>query len=77
MSKTQWQVLTAIALEEMVYTPTSKEFIRKHHLGSGPTVLRALEYLVKRELVYKYISKEERNYYQVYDIILMRWIQKK
>jgi uncharacterized protein len=76
MSSYQWQVLTAIAQEGYVYAPTAKEFLQKHNLGSGASVLRALEYLVSRELVYQYLTDKGEKYYQVYDIILMRWIQK-
>ena len=77
MTKSQWQVLSAIAAEGMVFSPTASEFIRKYDLGSGPSVLRALEYLLKRELTYQYLTGDGKSYYQVYDIILMRWLQKK
>ncbi|KXK31005.1 MAG: Archaeal ATPase [Bacteroidetes bacterium OLB12] len=77
MSKYQWQVLTAIALEGKVYQATSKEFITHHKLGSSSSVLRALEFLTSRELVYQYLEDNGRAYYEIYDIILMRWLQKK
>jgi uncharacterized protein len=77
MTKSQWMVLSAIATEGLVFSPTSRAFIRKYNLGSGPSVLRALEYLVKRELVYQYLTEVGESYYQVYDLILMRWLQKK
>lgn len=76
MQKFQWKLLEAIALEGMVFAPTSGEFLRKNGLSSGPTVLRALKYLTDRELVYQYIAKNGAKYYQIYDIILMRWLQK-
>ena len=77
MTKTQWWVLSAIAQEGVVYSPTSGEFIRRHNLGSGPAVLRALEYLLKRELVYNYPDETGKGYYEIYDLVLMRWLQKK
>lgn len=77
MTKSQWQVLSAIAVEGLVFSPTASDFIRKYDLGSGPSVLRALEYLLRRELTYQYLTGEGKSYYQVYDIILMRWLQKK
>lgn len=77
MSKYQWQVLTAIAIEGMVFAPTAQDFLKKYELGSGPSVLRAMEYLLSRELVYQYFLDNGQKYYQVYDIILMRWLQKK
>ncbi|MBL7860407.1 MAG: ATP-binding protein [Cyclobacteriaceae bacterium] len=77
MSKYQWQVLTAIALEGKVYQTTSKDFITRHKLGSSASVLRALEFLTSRELVYQYLEDTGKSYYEIYDIILMRWLQKK
>ncbi len=77
MSKYQWQVLTAIALEGNVFQLTAKEFITKYKLGSSASVLRALEFLTSRELVYQYINDAGKSYYEIYDIILMRWLQKK
>lgn len=77
MSKYQWQVLTAIALEGRVYQTTSKDFITRHKLGSSASVLRALEFLTSRELVYQYLEDAGKSYYEIYDIILMRWLQKK
>lgn len=77
MTKMQWRVLSAFALEGIVYSPTSKDFIQKYLLGSGSGVLRALDYLIKRELVYKYLNENGDAYYEVYDLILMRWLQKK
>jgi AAA+ ATPase superfamily predicted ATPase len=77
MQKFQWQVLAAIAMEGMVFTPTGGEFLKQYDLPSGAAVLRALKYLTDRELVYEYLTEEGKNYYQVYDIILMRWLQKK
>lgn len=77
MSKYQWQVLISIAIEGMVYAPTAKNFLKRYDLGSGPSVLRALEYLLSREIVYQYLTDNGEKYFQVYDIILMRWLQKK
>lgn len=77
MSRYQWQVLTAIALEGKVYHTTSKDFITRHKLGSSASVLRALEFLTSRELVYQYLEDTGKSYYEIYDIILMRWLQKK
>ena len=77
MQKFQWQVLAAIAMEGMVFTPTGSEFLKQYDLTSGPAVLRALKYLTDTELVYEYLTEKGENYYQVYDIILMRWLQKK
>lgn len=77
MTRHQWKLLTAIAVEGKVYQPTSKEFIAKYELGTSASVLRALSYLTERELVYQYADSDAKNYYEIYDIVLMRWLQKK
>ena len=77
MSKYQWRLLTAIALEGKVFQLTSREFITKYDLGSSASVLRGLEFLTTRELVYQYPDDAGKSYYEIYDIVLMRWLQKK
>jgi hypothetical protein len=77
MSKYQWRILTAIALEGKVYQATSKDFITRYNLGSSASVLRALEFLTSCELVYQYMDEVGKSYYEIYDMILMRWLQKK
>lgn len=77
MTRHQWKLLAAIAVEGKVYQPTSKEFIAKYELGTSASVLRALSYLTERELVYQYADSNAKNYYEIYDIVLMRWLQKK
>lgn len=77
MTRHQWRLLTAIAMEGKVYQATRKEFITKYELGTSASVLRALSYLTERELVYQYADNDGKNYYEIYDIVLMRWLQKK
>jgi len=71
----QWQLLKAIASEETVFTPTSKEFVVKYHLGSPSTVLRSLKSLIHSELIYKDFNPEGKAYFAVYDILFQRWVQ--
>jgi hypothetical protein len=77
MTKYQWRLLSAIAFDGAVYQPTGKEFISRYGLGTSASVLRALKYLTERELVYQYTDEKGRNFYEIYDIVLMRWLQKK
>ena len=77
MTKHQWRLLTAIAIEGKVYQPTGKDLIAKYELGTSASVLRALSYLTERELVYQYSDANNKTYYEIYDIVLMRWLQKK
>jgi len=65
----QWQVLRAIAKEGQVDSPTGQEFVIGHRLGAASSVQRALQSLVRKEMVVK-----EADGYMVHDIILSRWL---
>lgn len=75
MTNPQWQLLKAIAKADQVFEPTSKEFIANYHLGSPSTVLRSLESLLKKELIYKERDASGKSYYGVYDVLFQRWIE--
>lgn len=75
LTNQQWQLLKAIAAAEIVFTPTSKDFIRKFHLGSPATVLRSLKSLTGSELIYSDYTPEGKPFYGVYDILFQRWVQ--
>ncbi|MEK0337980.1 MAG: hypothetical protein QQN41_11160, partial [Nitrosopumilus sp.] len=70
LTATQWKVMLAIALEEPLENPLSKEFINKHHLGAASSVSTALKMLQNNELV----IKEDQRFY-IHDVLLARWIQ--
>ena len=71
----QWQLLKAIAREGEVYSPSSKDFISKYSLGSPATVLRSLEALIKKQMIYKDYDTDRKSFYKVYDLLLRRWIE--
>jgi len=73
LTVTQWQLLKAIAKEEQLQQPFSKQFINQYKLGSAAIVKRSLEALIQKEMVYKNNSVETA-YYAVYDKFLMRWL---
>lgn len=73
----QWQLLTAIAMEGKVFSPTGQEFIQKHGLGSSASILRSLNALLKYELIYKAVNEKGENYYAVYDILFGQWARTK
>jgi AAA+ ATPase superfamily predicted ATPase len=77
LSKHQWNLLKAMASESYVYSPTSKDFISKYNLGSPATVLRSLQALLLKEMIYSDHDSEGRFYYSVYDILFRRWMQGK
>jgi AAA+ ATPase superfamily predicted ATPase len=75
LTAAQWQLLKAIAKEEKVYQPTSKDFMVQHKLGTPSNVQRSLDALLTKEMVYKEEQKEG-NCYLVYDCFLSRWLQR-
>ena len=76
ITSNQWQLLNAIAEEEKIIQPYSKNFIQKFHLGSSAIVKRSLEALLEKELIYKN-GTEAQMHFAVYDKFLMRWLQRK
>lgn len=74
LSPVQWILLKAIAKEEQVYHPTAKKFLLKHQIGTPANVQRALDALLKKELI---LSSRDENgrYFRVYDSFLSRWLE--
>jgi uncharacterized protein len=77
LTKHQWNLLKAIAQEGIVYYPTSKKFIAGFELGSPATVLRSLQALTEKEMIYSDFNTEGLSYYSVYDVLFRRWMQAK
>ena len=75
LTQSQWNLLKAIAHEHLLFTPTSREFLEKYHLGSSATVLQSLNSLMKKELVYSDHDASGTLFYSVYDLLFQRWIQ--
>jgi len=75
LTNPQWQLLKAIAHKGSVYQPTSKEFLKKFHLGTSATVLRSLKTLQGYEFVYNEFDKQGVQYYSVYDVFFQRWTE--
>jgi hypothetical protein len=70
----QWNLLTAIALENRLYKAHSKSFIQRYNLGTSSMITRGLESLLEKELIY-HNTGVQKPYYEVYDKFLMRWLQ--
>jgi len=75
LTLSQWRLLEAIALEEEVYNPTSKKFLKRYDLGAASAVQRSLAALEQKEMIFKE-NDEHGTYYQVYDRFLSRWLEK-
>ncbi|MCH7414060.1 ATP-binding protein [Belliella sp. R4-6] len=69
LTKTQWKVFQAIAKEEPLRNPLSKEFISKYRLGAASTVSTAIKSLQKQELVI-----EDDGVFLVHEVLLARWM---
>ena len=72
LSKAQYQIVVAIALNDGVEKPTSKDFIKRYDLGTTSTVSSALKSLEEKELIYK-----ENGRYEIYDVFFAKWIKEK
>jgi AAA+ ATPase superfamily predicted ATPase len=70
LTKVQYGLLEAIAKNNGIDKPMSKEFINTYSLGTPSTVKTALDILISKEIVYKEIST-----YHIYDVFLLKWIQ--
>jgi len=70
LTRHQWSVLKAIAKEEPLYNPLSKDFVHKHGLGAVSTVSTALKALEKLGL----IIQESDGAFLIHDVLLGRWM---
>lgn len=70
----QWKLLKAIARQGQVTQPTAGSFLKQYDLGSSASVLRALEALIDKELIYKSTADGGATY-TVYDLLLGKYIQ--
>lgn len=69
LTRTQWTVFKAIAKEEPLINPFSKEFIGKYDLGAASSIRTAIKALEKQELVI-----QDEGAYLVHDVQLARWL---
>ncbi len=73
----QWNLLIAIAKDDVVFQPTGAAFVGKYNLGNPTSVRRSLKSLVDKEMVIHEIDKNGNNYYEVYNCFLSRWLARK
>jgi hypothetical protein len=74
LTKPQWELLKAIAMEGKVYQPTSSDFIARYSLGNPATVLRSLKSLLRMELIFRENDTDGNSYYGIYDVLFGRWM---
>ena len=76
LTKHQWKVLRAIARENFVLEPYSKDFIQKHRLGAVSSVRRSITALLKSEMAYEvYEDSLNKSILLVYDVFLNQWLK--
>jgi len=75
LSPIQWQLLVAIAKEELVTEPQAKDFLQKHKIGASSSARKALNALLEKEMVYS-IETTGKTAYRVYNVFLMRWLER-
>ena len=74
LSKGQWRVLVAFAIEGKVYEPYGKTFMKKHKFTNSSTIRRVVQYSTERGLLY-HSNDGDQSYFELDDIFLRRWIE--
>jgi hypothetical protein len=75
LSPIQWQLLIAIAKEGFVTEPQSQRFLQKYNICAPSSAKKALEALIDKEMVVS-IESTEKTAYRVYNVFLMRWLDR-
>jgi uncharacterized protein len=70
LPKNQWNLLKAIAKEDIVESPTAMVFLKKYNLGAASSVSTALKKLLETELII-----HENGTFYIQDILLSRWLR--
>jgi len=52
LTTAQWKLLKAIAKEQKLGQPYSKNFIHKYNFGTSAIVKRGIDSLIQKEMVY-------------------------
>jgi uncharacterized protein len=72
----QWMLLKSLASEGVLRQPTAKDFIAQYKLGSPSTVLRSLQALSDKAMIYSDYDANGHLYYSVYDLLFRRWMER-
>lgn len=75
LTRPQWDLLKATALEGLLYEPTGIGFVLKYSLGNPSTVLRSLDALIRMELIYYDFNPQGKKYYAINDLLFRRWME--
>ena len=75
LSPVQWKLLIAIAKEGHVAEVQAQDFLRKYAIGAASSVQKALSALLDKEMIFS-IETAEKTAYRVYNVFLMRWLER-
>jgi hypothetical protein len=75
LTRPQWNILKAAALEGVLYEPTGMDFVLKYSLGNPSTVLRSLESVIRMELIYHDFTSNGKKFYAINDLLFRRWME--
>ena len=70
LTEQQYSLLKAIAKEDRIAQPSSRDFINKHKLGTTSTINSAIKSLLNKELIFR-----EEGSYKVYDVFFSLWLK--
>ena len=76
LTPNQWALLKAIAKEDKMFQPNSKNISQKYRLGPSSVIQRSMESLLVKEMIYTK-ETDKGKYYSVYDCFLSRWLAQK
>lgn len=71
LTKPQWNLLIALAKEDGISKVTTSKFLKNHDLSNSATVLRGIQSLMDKKMIYKKNTK-----YFVYDVFFAKWLQR-
>jgi hypothetical protein len=59
----------------LVAEPQAQSFLQKHKVGAASSAQKALNALLDKEMIFS-IETMEKTAYRVYDVFLMRWLER-
>ncbi|MCL1850522.1 MAG: hypothetical protein FWF70_03825 [Bacteroidetes bacterium] len=68
-------IVLAIDKEGSVTELQSQRFLQKHNIGAASSAKKALDTLLDKEMVFA-IESTEKTAYRVYNVFLMRWLNR-
>ena len=74
MTKAQWKVIEAFALQGKVYEPYGKEFMTRYKFSNASTIRKVIKFCQSKGLLY-HSSDATADYFELDDIFMRRWIE--